>query len=400
MANLQEIYSLSRFEINPGLESTETLLAALGNPHSKFKSVHIAGTNGKGSTAACIESVLRLSKKTGLYTSPHLHKFNERVRVNGVPVSDEVMEGLIDEIMAVAKSNDIKPTFFEFTTALAFLHFARSGVDIAIVETGMGGRLDSTNVITPLVSVITNIGLDHTTWLGSSKSKVAREKAGIIKEGVPVVSGSRTKEVLDIIEKVAKEKNAPIHYTRTLQVMPISESLEKQIFRIEGVEYTLPLLGRHQIDNARCAILTCRILGINEEEIKEGLDKVEWEGRMQIIKEDPLIIVDGAHNKEGMDALLEFIRPYKKDVLVVALKDKKKPLELLEDIAPLFKNIIITMGEYKPKDPHDIVGALGSGLVVKDVPEAIRKAKMLQEDGLLLVAGSIYMIGAAMRTLN
>jgi len=283
------LYGTQVAGIKLGLENIRRLLDALGNPHQRLACIHVAGTNGKGSVSAMLDSVGRAAGlRTGLYTSPHLVRFNERIQVSGQAITDdEVLAGL-NVIRAAIASCGCTPTFFEITTALGFLHFVNQQVDLAIMETGLGGRLDATNLITPLVSVITSIDLDHQKILGDSRAKIAREKAGIIKPGVPVVSITQTADVREVIDEVAASLGSPLTYT----MEPIAD-LE------------IGLAGSHQRLNAAVArdALAVAKLGISSDALKTGLKSVFWPGRFQALGDR--LIIDGAHNLAASQRLVE-----------------------------------------------------------------------------------------------
>lgn len=413
---LEYMYGLQRFGVKPGLDAMERLMKALGYPERKFRSVHIAGTNGKGSTAAFLSSVLDVAGYTvGLYTSPHLVKFNERIRLNGVDISDEELAGLVALVRKATEAADIQATFFEFTTALAFVYFAQQHVDMAVIEVGMGGRLDATNVMTPLVSVITTIGLDHTEVLGDTLEKIAAEKAGIIKPGVPVVIGEKKPDVVAYLQQAAQAKGSPaVIVAEEMQVKDIDASLFRQKFAVEGSiqgQFEIHLLGRHQIDNALTALSTIAQLrgqrmDIPQAVIQKGMAAARWDGRMQVVSHQPLVIVDGAHNEDGMEALYEFIKDFSKHSVLVVAQKRDKQLSLLHDkIVPLFNHVIATEGTYQPMKAetlakelsriHQHVGA------IPDVAGAIDRARaLLPADGFLLVSGSLYMVGGALEHLK
>src|SRR3989338_1387571 len=248
-STLDYLYSLERFGIKLGLETTQKMLDVLENPHHTFKSIHVTGTNGKGSTCAFLASILQeAGYKTGLYTSPHLVKFNERIKINGFDIPHQDLLQLISEIKE--KCSHLNPTFFEFTTAMAFLYFARQKVDFAVIEVGMGGRLDATNVIMPEVSIITNIGFDHMKHLGDSKEAIAREKAAIIKEKVPLVTAEQDPLLVSYFEKVCRQKQSPIFLVKDVTIISKQESLSGQSFTVDGGKFSITLLGRHQQTNA------------------------------------------------------------------------------------------------------------------------------------------------------
>lgn len=412
---LEYMYGLQRFGVKPGLETMERLVDALGHPEKKFRSVHIAGTNGKGSTAAFLSSVLDVAGyKVGMYTSPHLVKFNERIRLNGVDISDEELAGLVGIVRKAVETAGIQATFFEFTTALAFVYFAQQKVDMVVIEVGMGGRLDATNVVMPLVSVITTIGLDHTEVLGDTLEKIASEKAGIIKSGVPVVIGEREPEIVEYLQEVAVSHKSPtLVVQETTHVKDIDSSFLRQIFTVEGRisgQFEIHLLGRHQIDNALTALATLvqvrAHLNIPDAAIQNGMAAARWEGRMQVVSQQPLIIVDGAHNEDGAEALYEYIKKFPNhSVLVVAQKQGKRLSLLHKKIAPLFDHVITTEGTYEPVPAEELARSLrGIHQKVEPIPnvkEAIEKSlTLLPSNGFLLVTGSLYMVGGALEALK
>ncbi len=308
------------------LERMRSLLAALGNPHERHKTIHVAGTKGKGSTAAMIDSCLRqLDLRVGLFTSPHLTTFRERMRVNGELISREDVADLAQRVKSAAEHIP-GVTTFEAVTAMGFLHFARQDVDWAVIEVGLGGRLDATNVITPQISVITSLSLDHTKWLGNTLAEIATEKAGIIKPGVPVVSQQQTLEAAAVIERIAHERNAPLTMLgRHWRWTPGLTTLEKQTFEVKQVArvrsnerpfvndlegwYETTLLGKHQCENAAAAIAALDVLrnagsiDISARAIRDGLRLIFWPGRFEILRADPPLILDGAHNVDSVNKL-------------------------------------------------------------------------------------------------
>ncbi len=322
---LEELYSLQRLGIKTGLEHTEQLLSACGNPHNNLKFVHIAGTNGKGSTAAILNSILRTAgMHVGLYTSPHLLRFNERIRVSGIPIADEQIVHFMDTYLE--DINRIQSTFFETTTALAFWYFSKQEVDIAIIETGLGGRLDATNVITPDCAVITSISLDHQDILGPDIKKISQEKAGIIKANVPVLSATQNAAVQNVIYTQAAQMGAPLQ----LVADPVNINLSTvgTIFDWNNDRYQVSLIGPHQATNAALAITAAHLVqtNINPKIIKNSLLNVTWPGRMQVLADDPLIIYDVAHNTSGIESILRSLNMLNplKPLGVVALKRDKK----------------------------------------------------------------------------
>lgn len=313
---VQSLFARTAYGIKPGLEVTVALLEKLGNPHKNLKCIHVAGTNGKGSVCAMIESVLRASGfKTGLYTSPHLFRFNERFRINGREIPDAELEKLIADVEAAAQSLTTRPpTFFEISTAMAFEYFKREKVDYAVIETGMGGRWDATNVIQPRLSVITRIDFDHQEYLGSDIEKIAWEKAGIIKSGAPVICGPMRVEAEAVIYKEAKEKKVPILGSdEAVFFQCLEKRRDDQLLNIEasGHDYPnirLPLAGAFQIENCGVAVAALEDLADIEGlrlQMRRGLESVKWPGRFQLLQDKLPVLYDGAHNPSGARALFQ-----------------------------------------------------------------------------------------------
>ncbi len=414
---LEYLYHLERFGIKPGLAVMEELMGVLGHPEKSFKSIHITGTNGKGSTCAMLESVLRESGiKTAMYTSPHLYLFNERIKISGVAIPDSDLVNLIREIRDSVERNNLHPTFFEFTTALAFLYFSRCNVDIAVIEVGMGGRLDATNVITPLLCIITNVGLDHMEFLGDTVEEIAREKSGIIKQGVPVITREEGAGVVKILEEEAEQKNTRVIRAQgSMKATVLRADLNGQDVEVIGknvaMRMYLPLLGAHQIKNLEVVLAACEELvraglHVSQEDICNGIRSTIWEGRLQVVSQKPLIIVDGAHNRDGAQALARFLEPMPAfDVLVYAAKKGKNIKEVLSLLLPRCKRVIITKGSYMPEDPEIIarmVKDMGYPAEVRDnAPDAVgRGLEYAGTDGSMLIAGSLYMIPDALAFLK
>jgi dihydrofolate synthase / folylpolyglutamate synthase len=374
------LYSTQAAGIKLGLENVRRLLDALGNPHRQLPCIHVAGTNGKGSVSAMLDSVGRAAGlRTGLYTSPHLVRFNERIQVSGQPITDEeVLTGLNVIREAIARSG-CTPTFFEITTALGFLHFFTQRVDLAIMETGLGGRLDATNLITPLVSVITSIDLDHQKILGDSRDKIAREKAGIIKPGVPVVSIAQTADVREVIDEVAASLSSPVTYTTE----PITD-------------LQIGLAGSHQQLNAAVArdALAVAKLGISSDALKTGLKSVFWPGRFQALGDR--LTIDGAHNLAASQRLVETWRECYPGVLPTIVfgglrdKDLDQMLSALAPIAARF--FLVPVNNPRAEEPANIRFPSGiSGVVFPRMQEAVESAKKLAEP--ILVTGSLFLVG-------
>ena len=331
---MKHLQFLEKFGINLGLDRIKLLLEHLDNPHLKFKSIHVAGTNGKGSTCAMIASILKeAGYKVGLYTSPHLFQYNERIKINGKDISDkEFAEGLarIKRISRKEPGSFGRPTVFEALTALAFWYFAKKKVDYAVVEVGLGGRLDATNVITPLASVITNIDLEHTAILGRTPAKIAAEKAAIIKPDVPVITAEDKSEALKVIKYQAEKKGSLL-----IQVKSEGEGLKSG------------LLGEHQKTNAACAVAAVKLAGISvgQRAVLDGLKRVRWPGRFQVIKKKPLTIIDGAHNPAGARVLTGALGsrfPGKKFTFIVGTQKDKDARAMIREFERSADKIIIT----------------------------------------------------------
>lgn len=322
---LNYLFTLRRLGIKVGLHRTEALLAKCGNPHHAVPMIHIAGTNGKGSTAAMIASILKeTGRKVGLYTSPHLVKFNERIRVNGIPIEDEP---IIEFLERYRKDIDLLgSTFFETTTALTFSYFAREEVDIAVVEVGMGGRLDSSNVANPVVSVLTPIDFDHEEYLGHDLASIAREKCGILRKNVPVVVATQRDEVADVIHESVSSLGIRAHPPTPLDDIRVTPNGTH--FRMGESSFKIPLLGKHQAANAQAAITACQVFDstIPIQTVRRGLRQVTWPARLQRMSNDPLVYYDVAHNPHGLGAVLETLGELFNDISagsICALKKSK-----------------------------------------------------------------------------
>ena len=394
----------------PGLERTRALLAALGNPEKALKFVHITGSNGKGSTAAMLASVLTAAGyRTGLFTSPHLYRFNERFQVNGAPIPDAALDRLAERVLAAADTLPEHPTEFELMTAIGFLWFAETGCDLVVVEVGLGGRLDATNVIpSPEAAVITNIGLEHTAILGHTLPEIAREKAGIIKPGCEAVLYRQTASVEEIIRQRCARLGVPLHLADFDGIRPEKAGLEGQVFDWEELAgLHLPLLGRHQLCNAAVALTAMRVLqkrgwSITEEHIRRGLAATDWPGRFQIIGHDPLFIIDGGHNPQCIRALEQNIRDYLPDrpltVLTGVMQDKDYHC-MYRGVVPYARSFITVT----PDNPRSLpAGELAAYIRELGAPvtacDTIRGGVSLALEqagpgGTVLCYGSLYLIG-------
>ena len=340
---LTYLYGLERRGIKVGLDHTEQLLEKVGNPHMRFSSIHVSGTNGKGSTCSMMASIFREANlKTGLYTSPHLLRFNERIRVNGVPISDE------DIIRFVKRHrdsfDDIPVTFFEATTALAFWYFKKSSVDIAVIETGLGGRLDSTNVLSPDLTIITPIALDHQRLLGRNLREISSEKGGIIKYKIPVVIAPQDQDVAHVLRGISSQNKSACYFVKSPLILKTDWKKMETHFRLNNITYTTPFLGRHQAVNAATAIQSVLNydITISPTIIKKGMDKTIWPGRLQKLDETYPIFYDVAHNAHGLKAILEtFDSLHLQKPIGLFSSKKDKNLELIaHEIKGKFSELI------------------------------------------------------------
>jgi dihydrofolate synthase / folylpolyglutamate synthase len=407
---LQSMFGLRRFGIKLGLDTILAILKGLDNPQDKFMSVHIAGTNGKGSIASALSSILnKAGYCVGLYTSPHLVKFNERIRINGAPISDmEVLNAY--EAVRNVNSGSREPTFFEYTTAMAFHEFARTKVDWAIVETGMGGRLDATNVLKPRLSIISNISLEHRQYLGNTISEITAEKGGIIKQGIPVVTGVNQKEAVEVLKDIALKKDAPLFHLG--EHFRVRKNKNRNTFSYFGISSTWEnmkagLQGNHQIENAALALAACEILNrhdtnLNIEQIKEGLVKTDWPGRMEVVSQAPYVILDGAHNLMAARKLAKFISENlakSKTTLLIGILDDKPYKGMLKSLLPLCRRVILTKPAInralKPEILHKVAKEFVEDIkIIPSVEAAFFYAlESVSSDEAICVAGSLYVVG-------
>lgn len=421
---IEYLYGLQRFGVKLGLQNMVRLMETLGRPDQRFASILIAGTNGKGSTAAFLASILKAAGgRVGLYTSPHLLDFQERILINGSPLPRDKIARLIEEVRSAIReafpaiSHQPSPTFFEASTALAFLAFAGEGVEYAVVEVGLGGRFDATNVLLPKVSVITNIALDHQEYLGSTLGEIAFEKAGIIKEGGKVVTATEAFEALTVIEQVALERRASLMKVQECFRCEVKRSdLEGQVFDLLGGEWEyrdlrIRLLGRHQILNAATAVAAFLLLQgppASEETIVRGLWEATWPGRLQIVRREPLLILDGAHNPAGASTVAAFLQeclPSRRIILVFGVLRDKDWEGMLSSLGPLASMVILTKPESdRAADPRDLttVDRYCPKLEIQpDVKEALVLAKEAAgRDDVILVTGSLFTVASALRALG
>ena len=393
---LESLYKLQRRGIKMGLNHTSWLLKFLNNPQDNFKIIHVAGTNGKGSTAAIINSILIAnSYKVGLYTSPHLINFNERIRVNGLTINDEEIISFMKHVEPAI--NEIKSTFFEVTTAMAFYHFNNNDVDIAIIETGLGGRLDSTNVVNPSLTVMTPISFDHRDILGDTIEKIAKEKAGIIKRGVPLITANQVNNVSKILEKRVREKESVMHICPNPESVKLSSAGTS--FEINGNNFNTSLIGEHQAQNASLAIATIKLFNsnISYETINKGLRNVCWPGRLQLVADK--IYYDVAHNQNGIKSVLNNLNrmfPTSKLYGLLCLKGDKEIDCIAESIKSQFEMLFVSTSKdgllMEPKRlSKELYNLKVTNLPLDDISSSISKIKKVRKpDDVTLIFGSHY----------
>jgi dihydrofolate synthase/folylpolyglutamate synthase len=422
---LKYIYDLNKYGIKLGLKNIKYLLFLLGNPHQKLNIIHIGGTNGKGSTSSLICSILKSAGfKVGLYTSPHLVDFTERMKINYRSINQKKVATLLERIKPFVEKVAhtpyyTHPTFFEVITAMAFIYFFEEKVDFLVLEVGLGGRLDATNVCEPLISVITHIDYDHMDKLGNSLEEIAREKGGIIKSGGIVITSNQFEKADQEINKIARQRNSIIYKVgREIKYEIIKSDLKGIIFNLHGIynnyiNLHTPLLGRHQAENAVTAITAVEALKIkgiciSKEAIRDGLEKVKWSGRLEIIQKNPILVLDGAHNPNGVKVVrqtLEEIFCYHRLVLVLGIFADKDYKKMIKIIAPLADLIIATKSKNPRATPPQIIAKEAAQyidrnkiMVTKNIPQAINYAiSNSHKDDLICITGSLYTIGEAKR---
>jgi dihydrofolate synthase/folylpolyglutamate synthase len=401
---IQFLYSLRWFGTKLGLTNTLKLAELAGNPHHHLRFIHVAGTNGKGSTCAMLESIYRAAGlRVGLFTSPHLVAFGERIQVNRELISEADVIRLVSELKPLLStfSPDEHPTFFEVVTVMALRYFAEQRCDLVIWESGLGGRLDATNIVTSLASVITNIQYDHQKWLGETLASIASEKSGIIKPGVPVLTATDEPEALDVIERQALARNASLTSIRSENYSGLLDSIE------------LPLLGSHQRTNAALAIASVRVLSsqipISDEAIRTGLSRVNWPGRLQLIirPAGQKILLDGAHNVAGARTLADSLSQYfhgTKPTLILGILQDKDWEAICRILASLASRILLVpVPSERTANPDELAAACRQANPSIPVQPCSSLGSALVESSsasFLLVTGSLYLVGEALELLH
>jgi len=415
-STLKSMYSLRRFGIKLGLSTIRRILKSLGNPQDNFSCIHVAGTNGKGSVASALASILNASGyKTGLYTSPHLVRFNERITVRNRPVSND---NVVESYKAVKRVHygNREPTFFEFTTAMAFYEFGRQKVDWAVIETGMGGRLDATNIVKPALSIITNISVEHREYLGNTITEIAGEKGGIIKRRTPVIIGIKQKRAISVVKEIAKRKSAPFFRMGDDFKVKRNKSGTFTYFGIKNNWRNLQtgLLGNYQVDNAALVVAACEVLNkkkadISIKSIKDGLTNNSWPGRLEVVSKNPFILLDGAHNLIAARNLSNYLSnnlSNRNITLVIGILDDKPYKAMLKSLLPICSRVILTSPKIDralaPETLSAVVESFISNItIIPDVGEAVKYAiKTALPDDAVCIAGSLYLVGEAKEVLE
>jgi dihydrofolate synthase/folylpolyglutamate synthase len=409
---IEYLYGLQKHGIKLGLETMRTLLGRLGNPERRFRSLHIGGTNGKGSTAAMTAAMLQAAGyRVGLYTSPHLVDFRERIRVNQTMIAEAQVAEFTERLQASVPS-DLTPTFFELTTAMAFLHFAESGVEVAVLEVGLGGRFDATNVVEPEACAITTIALDHQEYLGTTEDAIGFEKAGIIKAGVPVVVGRIDGPPWDVIRQTAVDRGAPLTRLgedfQTIGNGPEAFSYHSRSRHLDGL--TCALAGRHQLDNAACAVALLdaaegRGISVPDGAVRRGLESVLWEGRLEVVERGPVLLLDGAHNPAAAHVLAEYLtewcasRPESRVILVLGMMRDKDHARFVEPFYRLVSEVVLTQADMaRSASVQELRETVGSRFPQCHVAPAaadalaLAKARATAHD-LICVTGSLMLVG-------
>ncbi|PYI52217.1 bifunctional folylpolyglutamate synthase/dihydrofolate synthase [Paenibacillus flagellatus] len=414
-----------KFGIRPGMKRMEMFMEKLNHPERRLKFIHVAGTNGKGSTCAFLTSTLvSCGYDVGTFTSPYIERYQNRIQYNGRDIDDESLLALTNELKPafdeIAESEWGPPTMFEVSTALALLYFARvTYPDFVVWETGLGGRLDSTNVVTPIVSVITNVGHDHMDILGDTLSAVASEKAGIIKPGVPVVTAVEQPEALDVIRRTAAERKSTLYALNDrFRFEPVRSELDRQTFHFDGPfrridDVDITLNGAHQMKNAAVVLMTLEVLRqyyavvLDEEPFFEGMRSAQWPGRLELVSRSPRMLLDGAHNPEGAETLADALRSiyrYGKLHMMIAMMPTKQHEGVLRHLLPLADTLIVTEPDFFKKAEAETLAELARTTLAElnktmDVtvePDWKKALQMLMDrtgsDDLALVTGTLYLI--------
>jgi dihydrofolate synthase / folylpolyglutamate synthase len=407
LETLDWIYNLRGGIIDLRLDRMDQALALFDHPERRFPVLHIAGTNGKGSTAAMLHRILTLAGyRTGLYTSPHLVSFTERIRIGDEEISPDEVVALAREIRDRTSAAGVALTFFEIVTVMAFVYLARQRIDIGVIEVGLGGRLDATNLVQPIVTMITTISMDHEAYLGSDLLSIGKEKAGIIKPEVPLICGSLPAEVATMVKQIADEKRCAAYFLGS----HFGFFLKHQgFFDYKGVkedfpDLTVALHGKHQRSNAAIAIAALELASefpVGENAIRHGLASVAWPGRFEIVRESPWVVLDGAHNGEGAKALAETLDEFRRGrrvkVLFAAMEDKDWR-QMLSVLLPSADELVLTrVAMERSADPANIARWVAGSVPHRVIGDARSALRLLYDgaapDDIVVVAGSLYLLG-------
>ncbi|MGM0403447.1 MAG: bifunctional folylpolyglutamate synthase/dihydrofolate synthase [Thermodesulfobacteriota bacterium] len=420
---LKEMYGLRRFGIKLGLDVIENLLHGLGNPQETFSCIHVAGTNGKGSISSALAAILTdAGYKTGLYTSPHLVRFNERICINGREISDKEVIDAYNAVKSV-HHGDREPTFFEYTTAMALYAFAKAGAAWGVIETGMGGRLDATNILSPEVTIISNISKEHSAYLGNTLGEIAYEKGGIIKNNVPVITAARQKAAVNVLRRIAVERKAPFYRLgEDFHIRRNKKNRFSQTFSYYGIDHQYKnlqtaLAGAHQADNAALVIAASEILmgdkaDISEKNVRTGLANVKWPGRLEILPTTPTVVIDGAHNLDAAKRLSVFLADFagtRPITMVIGILDDKPYGAMLRTLLPQAERVIFTQPEIDRRLPAATLFELSQTIfpekpfaaeMVDNVKDAVAIAlETTPPENIVCIAGSLYVAGEARHAL-
>ncbi|MFH2046897.1 MAG: folylpolyglutamate synthase/dihydrofolate synthase family protein [Pseudomonadota bacterium] len=412
---LNQMYSLRRFGIKLGLGTIKNILGALQNPQNNYACIHVAGTNGKGSVASALSAILQKAGfKVGLFTSPHLVSFNERIKINNRLISNKNVVESYNAVNQVHKGLR-EPTFFEFSTAMALYEFSKEKVDWAVIETGMGGRLDATNIIKPEITIITNISIEHKTYLGNTIEQIAGEKGGIIKRGKPVITGAKQKSAINVLKNISSKKRAPFYLFGNNFKIKNNENGTFTYFGIKNIwpDMQTSLHGDHQIENAALVLAACELLAdkidLSEKHIRAGLKQTIWPGRLEIISSSPCVILDGAHNIGAAQALNKFLsKEYKgRNITVITgMLDDKPYKSILKSILSVANRVILTKPQIdRALEPETLLAVSKNYVkdikIISEVKNAINYAitTALPED-VICITGSLYVVGEAKAMLS
>ncbi|WP_226583429.1 bifunctional folylpolyglutamate synthase/dihydrofolate synthase [Halobacillus litoralis] len=421
---LKWIHSREKFKVKPGLKRMEWLMERLDHPEKRIQAVHIAGTNGKGSTVSFLRYILNeQGYAVGTFTSPYIERFNERISVNGIPITDELLAELVEKIKPLAEELRLtplgEPTEFEIITAMAMVHFSQINLDYVLVETGLGGTYDSTNIVKPLLSVITNIGHDHMNILGSTIEEIAGEKAGIIKPGIPVVTGVKQETARKVIQQKAYETGSTVHVLGDdFHVDHLESTAEGEWFTFSNGSFTSDDLwlstmkGPHQVENAGVAVQAAealRSIGVKVERslYKDGIKKTKWPARFEMVRTSPLTIIDGAHNEEGTAALVETMKCHyqgRKVILVYAALEDKPVKKMMNALNEVVDHAFTTTFDFpRALSAQDLarLSSIDETTAVSNYKDALKcAAEAAGENGILLITGSLYFISKVRETLE